>query len=39
MGDLYLLGRRINATIVVVKGGHNLHVELVKKIKEVLDVR
>ncbi|MGC8972416.1 MAG: UDP-3-O-acyl-N-acetylglucosamine deacetylase [bacterium] len=37
MGDIYLLGRRINATIFVVKGGHNLHVELVKKIKEVID--
>jgi UDP-3-O-[3-hydroxymyristoyl] N-acetylglucosamine deacetylase len=37
MGDIYLLGKRINATIIVVKGGHNLHVELVKKIKEVID--
>lgn len=39
MGDLYLLGKRINATIIVVKGGHNLHIELVKKIKEVLNAR
>lgn len=39
MGDLYLLGKRINATIIVIKGGHNLHVELVKKIKEVIDDR
>jgi len=36
MGDIYLLGRRINATIFVVKGGHNLHVELVRRIKEVI---
>ncbi len=39
MGDIYLLGKRINATIFVVKGGHNLHVELVKRIKEVIDDR
>lgn len=39
MGDLYLLGRRINATIIVIKGGHNLHVALVKKIKEVINDR
>jgi len=37
MGDLYLLGIRINATIIVVKGGHNLHIELVRKIKEVIN--
>lgn len=39
MGDIYLLGRRISATLFVVKGGHNLHVELVKRIKEVIDDR
>lgn len=39
MGDIYLLGRRINATIFVVKGGHSLHVELVRRIKEVINDR
>jgi len=37
IGDLYLLGARLNATIIVVKGGHNLHIELVKRIKEVVN--
>ena len=37
IGDLYLLGARINATVIAVKGGHNLHIELVKRIKEVVN--
>jgi UDP-3-O-acyl N-acetylglucosamine deacetylase len=34
IGDLYLLGRPLQARVIAVKAGHRLHVELVRKIRQ-----
>lgn len=34
IGDLYLLGMRVNGHVTAVKSGHKLNMELVKKLKQ-----
>ncbi len=37
IGDIYLLGRRIKAHIITFKTGHRHNVELVRRLKEMVD--
>jgi len=37
VGDLALLGRPLQARVVILRGGHRLHVELASKILEAID--
>ncbi|MBI3996273.1 MAG: UDP-3-O-[3-hydroxymyristoyl] N-acetylglucosamine deacetylase [Candidatus Omnitrophica bacterium] len=37
LGDLYLLGERLNAHVIAIKSGHPLNVKLLKKLGQALE--